>query len=280
MASMKGFFGNIVQKMKKFSLPVTIGCLLILLIIGFFWNRIVVSIGSGEAGVLWKRFGDGTVIDRFYDEGVHFVAPWDKMYIYNIRNQEVKDSIDVLSVNGLTIHLDLSIRYHPHVDILGILHKEVGPDYVRVVVLPEIEAVVRTIIGQYKPEELYTAQKAIAEQIYVESFAQIEERYIALDDVLVKRIKLPTKIKNAIESKLEQQQMAQEYEFRLARERKEVERKQIEAQGLSEFSQCLNDKILKWQGIQATLKLAESPNTKIVITGNGQSQMPVLLNGQ
>jgi regulator of protease activity HflC (stomatin/prohibitin superfamily) len=265
--------------LKKFTMPLTISILLILLLIAFFGPRVIISIDSGQAGVLWTRFS-GTVIDRFYDEGTHIIAPWDKMYIYNIRNQEVRDSIDVLSVNGLTIHLDLSIRYHPHVDILGILHKEVGPNYVKVVILPEIEAVVRTIIGQYKPEELYTAQKAIAEQIYVESFAQIEERYIALDDVLVKRIKLPYKIKDAIESKLEQQQLAQEYEFRLARERKELERKQIEAQGLNEFSKCLNDKVLKWQGIQATLKLSESPNSKVVIVGNGQNQMPILLNGQ
>ncbi|MBN2009494.1 prohibitin family protein [candidate division KSB1 bacterium] len=269
-------FGNHLKRSAQTIIVVTLIVLIICLVL---WQRVVISIGSGEAGVLWQRF-NGTVIDRYFDEGIHIISPLDKMYIYNIRNQEVKDSLDVLSVNGLTIHLYLSVRYHPHVDILPILHKEVGPDYVQVVVLPEIEAVVRTIIGQYKPEELYTAQKAIAEQLYSESFKQVEERYIALDDILIKRIRLPEKIKVAIESKLEQQQLAQEYEFRLLREQKEAMRKKVEADGIAVFSKCLSDQVLKWHGIKATEELAKSPNSKIIVIGSGSKEMPIILGGQ
>jgi regulator of protease activity HflC (stomatin/prohibitin superfamily) len=268
-----------VRFIKRYALILAVLSLLAALLFLYFWNDLIISIGPGQAGVLWSRFGGGTVIDRYFDEGTELVRPWDKMYIYNIRNQQIADSVTVLSVNGLTIRLDLSIRYHPYVEMLGVLHREVGPDYVHVVVLPEIQSVVRTIIGQYKPEELYTAQKAIAEQIFSESSKQVEERYIILDDVLVKRIWLPVKIKEAIESKLQQQQLAQEYEFRLVRERKEVERKLIEAQGIVEFSRALNDKWLQYRGIEATRELAQSPNSKIVVIGPNKKDLPIMLGG-
>jgi len=150
-----------------------------------------------------------------------------------------------------------------------------------VVIIPEILAVVRTIIGQYMPEEIYQSQKSIAEQIVKESYVQVEERYITLDDVLIKRIILPEKIKDAIEAKLEQQQKAQAYDFRLQSESKEAERKRIEAEGISRYNMLINSSlnpdILTWQGIIATREVATSPNAKVVVIGAGEKGLPLIL---
>lgn len=281
---MKKIIANIKKRIRENRHRFIITLLVFILLVAYFYPHIFIFVKPGEAGVLWKRFSGGTVIDKPYLEGTHIIFPWDKIYVYNVRNQEVKDSVDVLSKNGLTIHLDISIRYHPNVDIIGLMHKMVGPEYERIVIIPEIEAVVRTVIGQYTPEEIYTDQKAIAEYIVEMSYTQVEERFISLDDVLIKRISLPEKIKGAIEAKLEQQQIAQEFEFRIQREKKEAERKRIEADGISRYNQIiaqnLTEDILRWHGIKATHNLALSPNAKVVVIGAGENGLPVILGNQ
>ncbi|MDP8228346.1 MAG: prohibitin family protein [Candidatus Electryoneaceae bacterium] len=269
---------------KRNAIKLIVVILSIIFLIAYIAPEMLIFVKPGEAGVLWRRFGGGTVVDRYYSEGTHVILPWDDMHIYNMRTQEQKDSVSVLSINGLTITAEISIRYHPNYDIVGLLHKNVGPEYATVVVVPEIEAVVRTIIGQYTPEEIYQSQKSIAEQIVKESYIQVEERYISLDDVLIKRITLPAKIKEAIENKLEQQQKAQEYDYILQREVKEAERKRIEAEGIARYhttiQPTLNQDILTWQGIVATKALAESENAKVVIIGAGDQGLPIILGNQ
>ncbi|MDP8241224.1 MAG: prohibitin family protein [Candidatus Hatepunaea meridiana] len=285
---MKKFFRRIKNSIEQYArehiLRIVLTSSSFIFLIAMLAPHMLIFVEPGEAGVLWRRFAGGTVVDRYYGEGTHLIPPWDNMHIYNMRTQEVGDSVAVLSLNGLTITSEISIRYRPNYDIVGLLHKNVGPDYVNVVVIPEIEAVVRTIIGQYMPEEIYQSQKSIAEQIVKEAYVQVEERYISLDDVLIKRIRLPSKIKEAIEAKLEQQQKAQEYDFRLQREVKEAERKKIEAEGIAKYHSIvqpsLTQDILTWQGIAATKILAESENAKVVIIGAGDKGLPLILGNQ
>ena len=258
---------------------------LFLLFIAFYLlPNILIFIYPGQGGVLWHRFFGGTVVEKVYEEGTHLISPWDKMYVYNLRTQEIEDDVTILTENGLTINMDLSIRYRPNPAIVGLLHKLVGPDYVDVVVIPEVEAVVRTVVGRYKPEEVYRSQEAIAEQIVAESAKQLEERYVKLDDILIKRISLPEAIMKAIESKLVQQQMAEEYDFRLQSAVKEAKRKRIDAEGINNYNMVVNrnlsDSILKWQGVQATKELAASPNAKVVVIGAGKDGLPIILGNQ
>jgi len=269
---------------KKNRLQLIMTFLLTLFLFVYFLPHILVFVNPGEGAVKWKRFSGGTQIDRVFGEGTHFIWPWDKMYLYNLRTQEIRDSVDVLTLNGLTIHLDLSVRFYPNRSILGLLHKEVGPDYPRIIVLPEIEHVVRTVIGQYRAEEIYTAQNAIVERIVSESYREVEERYVNLDDVLIRRIYLPDKIQSAIQRKIEQQQLVQEFDFRLQSAMKEAQRKRIEAEGISNFNsiieESITENILRYQGIQATKELAESENAKVVVIGSGEDGLPIILGNQ
>ncbi|HIO68687.1 MAG TPA: prohibitin family protein, partial [Flavobacteriales bacterium] len=61
----------------------------------------------------------------------------------------------------------------------------------------------------------------------------------------------------------------------------EADRKRIEAQGIQDFqkiiTQSINDKLLRWNGIEATLKLAESNNAKVVVVGSGKDGLPLIL---
>jgi regulator of protease activity HflC (stomatin/prohibitin superfamily) len=242
-----------------------------------------VSIQAGEAGVLFKPFSGGLVRDQTYDEGVHLIAPWNRMYVYDIRQQQVAESLNVLSSNGLEISVDLSVWYRPEKKMLGLLHGEIGTDYESKIVVPSLRSASRSVVGRYTPEEIYsTKRESIQNEVFTETSKLLNRKYVHLDQVLIREIRLPATIKTAIESKLKQEQEALEYEFKLQKATQEAQRQRIEAEGKAAanriISQSLSDLILREKGIEATLKLSESPNSKVVIIGSGREGMPLILN--
>jgi regulator of protease activity HflC (stomatin/prohibitin superfamily) len=256
---------------------------IILVLFTVLSNTTFLTIGSGQVGVKFKQFGGGLEKDEIYDQGFHVIAPWNTMFIYDVRVDEDYENMDVLSKNGLNISVELSYRFQPIPDKIGYLHDEIGPNYEDRIIKPEIRSATREVIGQYLPEELYsTKREAIQNEIYNKTKDAVEKNFVELDAVLIRSVQLPAKLKAAIESKLEEEQLAFQYEFKLDRERKEAERKIIEAQAKADANKILNasltDKILKDKGIEATLELAESPNSKVVIVGGGGAGLPLILN--
>ncbi|HZJ19166.1 MAG TPA: prohibitin family protein [Pricia sp.] len=267
------------NKLMKIALPATI--ISIALVILIF--RSSITIGSGDVGVLFRTFGGGVVTDGPpMGEGFHIVAPWNKVFVYETRQQEVFERMQVLSSNGLRIELGASAWFEPKHEFLGKLHQEKGTEYIQRVLLPTIRSAARSVVGRYTPEQLYSSKRdAIQAEIYEETKKIVDGQYIQLNEVLVRDITLPATIKEAIQHKLKQEQESLEYEFRLVTARKEAERVTIEAQGKADanriLSASLNDKILRDKGIDATLELAESPNSKVVIIGGGDSGLPLIL---
>ena len=242
------------------------------------------TIDPGQNGVLFKRFGGGLNKDKVYNQGFHVVAPWNKMYIYDVRVNEGFEKMDVLSKNGLSITVELSYRFNPLSQKIGFLHDEIGTDYVNRIIQPEIRSATREVIGKYLPEELYsTKREAIQDEIFNRTKTAVTEKHLNLDAVLIRSVQLPDKLKAAIEQKLEEEQLAFQFDFKLDRERKEAERKIIEAQAKADANRILNasltDKILRDKGIEATLELANSPNSKVVIVGSGDEGLPLILGG-
>ncbi|MGB1041275.1 MAG: prohibitin family protein, partial [Flavobacteriales bacterium] len=258
------------------------GIIIAIILIMVVWKSSV-TIGYGEAGVLYKTFGGGTVIDQLpLDEGFHFIAPWNKVEKYNTKQQELfQKAMTVLSSNGLEIDLDISVLYKPQIEKLGLLHKKKGVNYEETVIIPEIKAITRSVVGRYTPEQLYSTKRdAIQSEIYEEMKKECIEQYVQINSVKVRNVTLPKTIKEAIETKLKQEQEFKEYEFRLQKANKEAERQRIDAEGKAAANRILNasltPNILKEKGIEATLKLAESPNSKVVIVG-GKDGMPIIL---
>jgi len=267
------------DKLPKIALP----AIFIIIVLVILISKSAITIGSGEAGVLYKTFGGGVVTDEPpLGEGFHLVAPWNKVYVYEVRQQEVFEKMQVLSSNGLEIKLDASAWFEPKYEFLGKLHQEKGEAYVQRVLLPTIRSAARSVVGRYTPEQLYSSKRdAIQAEIYEETKKIVDGQYIQLNEVLVRDVTLPPTIKEAIERKLKQEQESLEYEFRLITADKEAQRQIIEAQGKADanriLSASLTDKILQDKGIEATLKLAESPNAKVVVIGSGDSGMPIIL---
>ena len=267
------------ERLPKIALPV-----IFLFIAGvIIVSKSAVTIGSGEAGVLYRTFAGGVVTDKPpMSEGFHLVAPWNNVYVYEVRQQERFEQMKVLSSNGLEIQIDASAWFQPKYDVLGKLHQEKSEKYVERILLPAIRSAARSVVGRYTPEQLYSTKRdAIQNEIYVETKNIVDDQYIQLNEILVRDVTLPPTIREAIERKLKQEQTALEYEFRLVTAEKEAQKQRIEAQGKADanriLSASLTDKILQDKGIDATMKLAESPNAKVIVVGSGESGLPLIL---
>ncbi len=262
-------------------IPIIVIIAAIILII-IFWSRMTKTIEAGYGGVLFKTFGGGVDTTETYGEGFHFLAPWNKMYVYETRQHEVSAEMNVLSSNGLEIQIDVSAWYQPVWNDIGRLHVRIGQDYLNRVVIPALRSSARTVIGRYTPEQIYASKRdAIQDEIFEETKAILDEKYVQLNRILIRSIILPPTIRTAIEKKLQQEQEYLEYEFKLEKAKQEAERQRIDAEGKAKanriLSQSLTDKILREKGIQATLELAKSNNTKIVVIGNSEEGLPLIL---
>lgn len=257
--------------------------LLLVLTVTAFFHRIVNLVHPGEAGVKWRPFLGGTQIDTLYGEGLQLLWPWDKLYVYNVRVQQIAHEFDALSKNGLPIHFEISIRYQAIRETLPKLHQEIGPDYVEKVVKPEVQAHVRKIAANYLPEQIYTSEGYLLQIIRQGAMAAINERNILLDNLLIKRMTLPDTIREAIERKLAAEQLALQYDYVLQKEQKEADRKRIEAKGIRDFQLLARDggafnQYLNFHGIEATVELAKSNNAKVIFLGNRDNGLPLVFN--
>ncbi len=259
----------------------------------------VVSVPSAQVGVLWKRFGGGTVLDRrqLRDEGLHILLPWDKLFLYDLRLQSLTETYHAITRDGVSIGATINVRFQLQRDFVPKLHLAAGPDYLNLLVRPEIGSRVREVIAEFTAEEVYSTKRQEIQDLARERTKKMmgemaerepgEQQRIRLNetlniyDVLILGIELPAVVVGAINRKIEQYYIAEEYKFRVERERRESERKQIEAVGIRNFqqtvSQGISESYLRWRGIEATLQLAQSTNSKIVIVGGGKDGLPIIL---
>ncbi|MGA7432343.1 MAG: SPFH domain-containing protein [Xanthobacteraceae bacterium] len=271
--------------------------------VGVLWKRF-----NGIDIYCWCWVGRGTVLDprELREEGLHLVWPWDKLFLYDLRLQSSTQTYNAISKDGVSVRAQISVRYQLLHNSVAVLHKFIGPDYLNSVVNPEIGSEAREVMSQYTAQEIYTSREAIQKQIrdgaqkslsanlnklvQPEAMEQPDPKHynsflqdaIQILDTLVLSIELPPDIVSAINRQTEQYYMIQEYKFRVQREAEESKRKQIEADGIAAFqktvSQGISPSYLRWRGIEATLELAKSPNSKIVVIGSGKDGLPIILN--
>ena len=286
-------------------LPMIVLMLMVATLVAVFLAPYVLhTVPSGYVGVPWRRFQNGTALDprQLRNEGMRFIFPWNKLFLYDLRLQSVTQSYNAISRDGISLTASINIRFRLKRDSVPQLHQAIGPDYIQALVVPEVGNRMREVIAEYSAEEVYSTKRSeIQDKIRQRAEAMLGEKMVEggendveyapyrvplyamlnLIDTLILGIELPNAVVTAINRKVEQYYISEEYEFRVAREIRESERKKIEAEGISEFqrivSRGISDSYLRWRGIEATLQLAQSSNSKIVILGNGKDGLPVIL---
>jgi regulator of protease activity HflC (stomatin/prohibitin superfamily) len=250
----------------------------------FLSDRIFIFVYPGHAGVVWRRFAGGTDLNTIYGEGMHIIPPWNKVYIYDVRVQQMTREQVALTEDGLAVSVLSSFRFQPNYKLLPRLHQVYGPEYVRKEVIPEVASSIQEIVARYLPDQLYHLMRGDSERQMLGNARRNlnpETQYVWLEDVSMMKITLPPKVQDAIQNKLQAQQVALLYDYRLQTEEKEAQRKAIEAKGIAAFQNTIaggiSDKLLIWKGIEATEELAKSPNSKIVVIGNTKTGLPIVL---
>jgi len=238
-------------------------------------------VDSGHRAIVFKALGGGTS-KEVLGEGLHVMPIWNSVIPYDTRVHEMKESMVVLSSNGLTLHLDASIRYRPEVKELYELQTEIGPDYDQKVIGPVVRSEARKVFGRFQPEEIYsTRREEIERQINEETTKALQGKHVVVEAILIRDITLPEAIKTAIADKLAEEQRSQKMQFTLEKERREAERKEIEAEGIAKYQAIvrrgLTPEYLQWKGVEATEKIATSDNAKVIIVGGGKTGLPVIL---
>src|SRR6056297_3721300 len=205
-----------------------------------------VTIEAGERGVIFRKFTTGLDKKNIYRPGFKIIAPWNEMYIYNVREQQREEKMNVLDKNGLDITMEVSVRFNPFPENIGYLHESFGEIYISQLVIPEVRSTVRRVAGRYTAEEIYsTKRKQVESSIITESKTVLEANNIVMKALLIRSINLPDQIKNAIESKLKQEQEALAYQYRLDREKSEAERKRIAAEGEARANRIVSSSLTK-----------------------------------
>ena len=282
-------------------LPSFVIYLMVLTLVGVvLFPHVAVTVPSGHVGVLWKRFGGGTVLDprQLKDEGLHLVWPWNEVFLYDLRLQSITDTYNAISSDGVSLAATLIVRFRLQRDAVPVLHQSIGRENLQLLAKPGIGSLTREVIAQYTAEQVYsTARQEIQEKIRSLAEDSLSHKMmeregdapyrvslrdtVILYDTLVQNIELPPLVVNAINRKTEQYYISEEFKFRVEREKRESERKKIEAEGIREFqtivSQGISDSYLRWRGIEATLQLAQSTNSKVVIIGSAKDGLPLIL---
>jgi regulator of protease activity HflC (stomatin/prohibitin superfamily) len=237
-------------------------------------------IPAGHVGVV-DFFG--TVSANTLKSGINLVNPMARVVKLSIKTQEIKEVMDVPSKEGLTVKLELSVLFHLDPEKAAEVYKTVGENYVSVILEPQFRSVARGVTAGYEAKALYTSEREMLAQIIMADLQKIVgPRGVVVESSPLRQITLPPGLTAAIEEKLRAEQESQRMQFVLAKERQEADRKRIEAQGISDFQNIvakgISDQLLRWKGIEATEKLANSQNTKVIVIGAGKDGLPLILD--
>ena len=242
--------------------------------------QIFTVIPAGTVGVVDFL---GIVSDNTLKPGVNLVNPVAKIIKYSFKTQEIKETMTVPSKEGLPVQLEISLLFRVDPSMANDIYKSVeAGDYLNVILTPQFRSVVRGVTSKFEAKALYTeARQQLANEITAELQKNVEQRGITIESAPLRQIALPARLTQSIEEKLQAEQESQRMSFILQKEEQEAERKRIEAKGIADFqeivSQGINNNLLRWKGIEATEKLANSANSKIVVIGSGKDGLPLIL---
>jgi prohibitin 1 len=239
------------------------------------------QIPAGHVGVV-DFFG--VVSDKPLTAGIQPVNPLANVVKFSIQTKEHKETMQVLSREGLSIGLEISAIYRLNPDSAAQVYKTIlGGDYEGIVLVPQFRAISRAITASFQASALYsTEREQLAIGIQNELGANVVKRGIIIEATPLRNVGLPPQLTEAIETKQRADQESQRMQFVLTKESQEANRKRIEAQGISDFqaivARGISDQLLRWKGIEATEKIAQSPNAKVIVIGAGKDGLPLILD--
>ncbi|MBB6254963.1 prohibitin family protein [Nitrospirillum iridis] len=276
---------------RRHRLNILLATLILVFAVVVLADRIFVNIPSGSVGVLWLRLAGGTQTGFHYNPGLKIIAPWDQVFVYDVRLRRMDETVQALTRDGLAVDVELTVSYFVDRDLVANLHETLGPQFEDTLVRPTMSSEIRNAVAELRPDDLYSINRTALEQrvarlvrgVLARSNLDVggDHQLINIQDIFIRNITLPPTVQASIEQKIAEEQNALRFQFVLEKERLESERKAIEAQGIRQFQEIvsngISDRYLRWKGIDATLQLSKSPNAKVVVIG-AQNGLPLILD--
>lgn len=261
------------------------GCISVAALLGLLVGAIALAksftnVSPGEVGIVVTR---GNL--RSVGPGRHKVRPFvADVKTMTTQTQLLNQQHVIPTKEGLAVQLETAVQFRIDESKAELVYRDVGMDYADKLLAPAAASTIRGLTSEAEAKALYTSGRgAIQDAMKDQLKTALSPRGIIVENVFLKGIVLPQQLQESIELKAQAEQDSQRMEFKLEQEHQEAERKAIEAQGIADFqrivSEGINDNLLIWKGIEATEKLADSNNAKLVIMGNGKDGLPVILNG-
>jgi regulator of protease activity HflC (stomatin/prohibitin superfamily) len=289
------WFVNIIHNwVARNYIGLTFSVILLSITVVVLWQRVVIIIPAGFVGVIYRPLFGGIAMDKILDEGVNIVFPLNTVTQYDARMQLKKIEMEVLTKDQLRSDIKVSFQFQVNKYGLPMLHKFVGIDYVEKLLLPEVTGKTRVMFAELTSQEAFTKQldnvvneiAIMSDQVILEKLGPPGLDYVRLlriTAVQLESMEFPAEIQAAIRNKIAESQIAEAGVFKVQAARLEAERKEVEAGGIKKYQDIVNvgltDNYVKIRGIEATLKLAESNNSKVVIFGSSPNGLPLILGG-
>ena len=244
------------------------------------FGQMITVVPAGNVGVV-DFFG--SVSQNTLKAGINLINPLARVVKFSVKTEELKETMDVPSKEGLTVQLEISALFHLNPEKAAEVYKSVGENYVEILLVPQVRSVSRGVTAGYDARALYTSEREVLAQMIMADLEKlVAPRGITIEATPLRRIGLPAGLTASIEEKLRAEQESQRMQFVLTKEKQEAERKRIEAQGISDFQNIvtrgISEPLLRWKGIEATEKIAASPNAKVIIIGAGKDGLPLILD--
>jgi len=241
-------------------------------------SRLLVIVPPGNVGIV-NSFGK--ISDNTLDSGVYVVNPFAKVINFSTRLKDIKENIDTTSQEGLSLNLDVSLQYKLDPQKAAIVYKTIGTDE-KQLIISRFRSTVRAITANYSASAIYsTKRQEVAQKIDEELTKEIPTLGFIVEQALLRNVKMPETLQTAIQEKLKAEQENEQMKFVLEKERQEAERKRIEAKGIADSQKIiaggLTNQVLQLRSIEATEKIAESNNSKIVVIGSEKGGIPILI---
>ena len=253
------------------------------------------SVQPGQRGLMWRPFSEGLSTEPLKD-GFYWRAPWNDVYLYDVRWQSFTEGIDALSADDLQVIVKAAIILRPIPEEVYFLAHEVGPDFYPRIVKPEFLAAVRSVVSGYNMVTVPEKSSEIASKVQAVVVEKLKGRHLAIQSVALADVDFPQIVLSAIEQKQAKEQEKEQKEFELTIASKDAEIARTRAKGEGDSiriraegeAEGLRIRAIGQAKAQETItktltpdylryKLYDSPNSKLVLLPD-KLNVPILVN--
>lgn len=253
------------------------------------------TVSPGEKGLRWRPLTEG--LDKNpLSAGFHFKAPWNSVFVYNVKWQSFTEKVDALSADDLPVSFQAALTIRPLAQEVYLLAEEVGPNWYREIVRPQFLSAVRSVVANYPMVVIPERSTEIGNKIEAVMVESLKGRHLDVYSVSLAEIEFSSKVLRAIEDKQAKEQEKEQKEFEVAIAKREAEIAKIRAQAEGDALKIRAEGEAESVRIRAKgqsqaqemlaktltpeylrLKLYDSPNSKMILLPENM-KVPMLLN--